>query len=142
MDKCTFCVDRVSSGEQPACAAACTTGAIKFGERVSLVEEGKERLAALKKTSRNAVFYGDKELGGLHVMYVLDDKPEVYDLPAEPEVPAPALVRDALQWIGVGAAVAVVAGFGLNYIIAREVKMTRELPGKEYLRKKKDGKLQ
>jgi formate dehydrogenase beta subunit len=138
MDKCTFCIDRVTSGEQPACAAACPTGAIKFGKRNELVEEGRERVAMLGKTNANAVFYGDKELGGLHVMYVLDDSPEVYGLPTDPEVPPAALVRDVLKWVGVGAVVAVLAGFGLNYVVAREARMTSELPGGEYIRKKKD----
>jgi formate dehydrogenase iron-sulfur subunit len=138
MDKCTFCKDRVTNGEQPACAEACSAGAIKFGKRSELVKEGSERVAALRKTNDKAVFYGDKELGGLHVMYVLDDTPEVYGLPAAPEVPAPAMVRDVLKWVGVGAAVAVVVGFGINYVVAREAKITSELPGKEYLRKKQD----
>lgn len=138
MDKCTFCHDRVTNGEQPACAAACPTGAIKFGKRAELVEEGRERVATLGKANANAVFYGDKELGGLHVMYVLDDSPEVYGLPADPEAPPASIVRDVLKWVGVGAAVAVIAGFGLNYIVAREAKMTSELPGGEYMRKKED----
>ena len=103
-----------------------------------MVEEGNERVAALRKTNASAVFYGDKELGGLHVMYVLDDLPEVYGLPADPEVPPAALVRSVLKWLGVGAAVAVIAGFGFNYIFAREAKMTGELPGGEYIRKRKD----
>jgi len=138
MDKCTFCADRVTSGEQPACAAACPTGAIKFGKRSGLVKEGRERVEELRRTNPKAILYGDRELGGLHVMYVLDDLPEVYGLPANPEVPAMATVRDVLRWVGVGAAVAAIAGFGLNYIIAREAKMTCELPGGEYMRKRKD----
>jgi formate dehydrogenase iron-sulfur subunit len=138
MDKCTFCRDRVSRDEPTACAAACPTGAIKFGKRGDLVTEGNDRVAALRQANANAVFYGDKELGGLHVMYVLDDSPEVYGLPADPEVPAAALVRDIIRWVGVGAAIAVIAGFGLNYIVAREARMTHELPGGEYARKRQD----
>jgi len=138
MDKCTFCADRVANGEQPACAAACPTGAIKFGKRSELVKEGRKRVEALRKSNPEATFYGDKELSGLRVMYVLDDLPEVYGLPASPAVPPAATVRDVFQWVGIGAAVAAIAGFGLNYIIAREAKMTSELPGGEYIRKKKD----
>lgn len=139
MNKCTFCEGLVAAGEQPACAAACPTGAIKFGKRAELVKEGNERVATLRKTNAKAAFYGDKELGGLHVMYVLDDMAEVYGLPAKPEVPAPAMVRDVLKWVGVGAAVAVVAGFGLNYMVAREARMTGEPPGED-TRKRKDEK--
>lgn len=119
MDKCTFCQDRVTNGEQPACAAACTTDAIKFGKRTELIQEGRERVADLHRGNPNAVFYGDKELGGLHVMYVLDDVPEVYGLPSAPEIPPAADVRNVFQWVGLGAAAVAVAGFGLNYLIAR-----------------------
>ncbi len=119
MNKCTFCKDRVTNGEQTACAAACPTGAIKFGKRDELVEEGRERVASLSKTNSKALLYGDKELGGLHVMYVLDDSPEVYGLPDDPEVPASSVVRKVISWFGVGLTAAAVAGFGLNYLVAR-----------------------
>jgi formate dehydrogenase iron-sulfur subunit len=142
MDKCTFCQDRVANGEQPACAAACTTGAIKFGKRTELVQEGRERVAALRRANPAAVLYGDKELGGLHVMYVLDDAPEVYDLPADPQVPAAAAVRNVFQWFGAALAAVVVAGFGLNYIIAREAILTSRLPGGKYIRRGKGEKKQ
>ena len=119
MDKCTFCRDRVTNGEQPACAEACPTGAIRFGERSELVQEGRERATILQQTNPNAMFYGDKELGGLHVVYVLDDSPEVYGLPADPQIPPAVTVRDLLKWVGVGAVALAVAGLGLNYLIAR-----------------------
>ena len=119
MNKCDFCKDRVTNGEMPACADACTTGAIKYGQRIELVQEGKERAATLSKTNPNTVFYGDKELGGLHVMYVIDDSPEVYGLPVNPEIPAVATARNVFQWLSVGLAAAALAGFGLNYLVAR-----------------------
>lgn len=140
MDKCTFCIDRVSNGEQPACAAACTTGAITFGNRSDLVKEGREKVAALHQTNVRSVFYGDKELGGLHVMYVLDDSPEVYGLPTDPKIPDPILARDIFKWLGIGAVAAVIAGFGLNYLIAREVKKTNELPREKNLEPQDEGR--
>jgi len=119
MNKCTFCKDRVSNGEQTACAAACPTGAIEFGKRADLVTEGKERVTSLSQTNGKAALYGERELGGLHVMYVLDDSPEVYGLPSDPEVPPTVMARGLFKWLGVGAAVAAIAGFGLNYLVAR-----------------------
>jgi hypothetical protein len=56
-------------------------------------------------------------------MYILDNSPETYGLPADPEVPASVTVRNVFSWIGPVAALAVVAGFGLNYIVAR-MRMT------------------
>jgi formate dehydrogenase iron-sulfur subunit len=120
MDKCTFCIDRVSNGQQPACAEACPTGAIKFGQRPQLVEEGKQRVAELKQKTPDAYLYGEKELEGLHVMYVLDNTPETYGLPSNPEVPAAAQVRDILSWAGVGLTALVILGVGLNYFVARK----------------------
>ncbi len=119
MDKCTFCPDRVTNGEPPACAAACTTGAITYGQRADLIAEAKERVATLQQKNTDASLYGVNELGGLHVMYVLDNSPAVYGLPADPEVPPTSIIRDVLRWVGSGLAIAAVAGFGLNYLVAR-----------------------
>jgi hypothetical protein len=68
----------------------------------------------------DAYLYGEKELGGLHVMYVLDNTPGFYGLPTGPEVPASVEVHDILKWAGVGLTAAVLAGFGLNYLVARK----------------------
>jgi len=119
MNKCTFCHDRVINGEQPACAAACTTGAITYGKRADLITEGEERATVLRQEGAKASLYGADELGGLHVMYVLDDSPTTYGLPADPEVPPSSMVRDIFRWVGSGLAIAAVAGFGLNYLVAR-----------------------
>ena len=119
MNKCTFCHDRVTNGEQPACAAACTTGAIKYGERTELITEAEERIAFLHQSNIHASVYGVNELQGLHVMYILDDSPEIYGLPVDPVVPAANTVRDVLKWLGSGLAIVAVAGFGLNYLVAR-----------------------
>jgi hypothetical protein len=95
--------------------------------------EGRTKVQDLKsKGYTNAYLYGDKELGGLHVMYVLDDYPEVYGLPVNPQVPTTATawqnVIQPLGWILGGLTI---LGLGLNYLIAREAKLTNELPGKK-----------
>jgi formate dehydrogenase iron-sulfur subunit len=119
MNKCTFCHDRVSNGESPACAAACTTGAIKFGERQDLITEARDRVAELQKSNSQAAVYGIDELQGLHVMYVLDDTPETYGLPSDPQVSPTTKIRDVFKWLGSGLAVAAVVGFGFNYLVTR-----------------------
>ena len=124
MDKCTFCHDRVTNGEPPACAAACTTGAIKYGKRFDLIAEAEQRVTALRQNNTNASLYGVDELHGLHVMYILDDSPDVYGLPINPQVSAAVTVRDILRWVGSGTIIAAVAGFGLNYLIAK-VRISR-----------------
>jgi len=117
--KCTFCADRVSNGLEPACAKTCPTGAIKFGERDDLIIEGKQRVEILRDTYPNANFYGEHEMGGLHMMYVLDERPEVYDLPENPEMPAAATALSVAEWTGIGLGLLAGAGMFAAAIIAR-----------------------
>ena len=68
----------------------------------------------------NAYLYGEKELGGLHVMYVLTQPPQVHGLPANPEIPVAAIAwKDVIQPAGYALAGLAVVGLGLNYIVAR-----------------------
>ena len=78
-------------------------------------------MAALQaKGYTNAYFYGDTELDGLHVMYVLDDHPAVYGLPVEPKVSAATVAwQDVIQPLGWAVGGATVLGLGLNYLVAR-----------------------
>ena len=124
--KCDFCYDRVSNGLEPACAKACPTEAIKFGERDDLIREGRERVAVLQKTYPNANFYGENEMGGLHMMYVLDELPEVYDLIENPEMPAAATALDIEQWTGVGLGVLAGAGMLGAALLARARMIAEE----------------
>ena len=136
-DKCTFCttpgLDRIAAGEEPACVKSCPTDALMFGDRSKLVADGRQRVATLKaKGFSNAYLYGDRELNGLHVMYVLDDSPAVYGLPVNPQIPAVASVwQDVIQPLGWTLGGLTILGLGLNYLVARESKLTKELPGKK-----------
>jgi len=137
MDKCTFCttpgLDRIAEGWEPACVKTCPTNALEYGDRNELVAEGRKRVQALKaKGYSNAYFYGDKELDGLHVMYVLDDSPEVYGLPADPQISAATIAwQDVIQPLGWALGGLTLVGLGINYLVAREAKLTKELPGKK-----------
>jgi len=137
MDKCTFCttpgLDRIAVGYEPACVKACPTGALSYGDRDELVADGKKRVQALKaKGYSNACLYGEKELGGLHVMYVLDDSPQVYGLPVAPSFPEAAVVwQDVIQPVGWAAGGLALLGLGFNYIVARKTKLARELSVKK-----------
>lgn len=137
MDKCTFCttpgLDRIAEGWEPACVKTCPTNALEYGDRNELVAEGRKRVQALKaKGYSNAYFYGDKELDGLHVMYVLDDSPEVYGLPANPQISAATIAwQDVIQPLGWALGGLTLVGLGINYLVAREAKLTKELPRKK-----------
>jgi formate dehydrogenase iron-sulfur subunit len=88
--KCTFCYDRQSAGMIPACAKACPTQSIRFGELSELREVGDARVAEMQARG-----YGDAQVydplqtsvGGTHAMFVILGQPESYNLPPAPEVP-------------------------------------------------------
>jgi formate dehydrogenase beta subunit len=125
MEKCVFCTtpgsDRITEGYVPACVKTCPTSALVYGDRAELVAEGRKQVEALKARGYgNAYLYGDKELGGLHVLYVLENSPTAYGLPLNPEVPLTATVwKDVLQPLGLALGAVAIAGLGLNYIVAR-----------------------
>ena len=107
--KCWFCLDRVRNGQIPACAKACATGAIKFGDRGDLVTEAHERVNVLRKRGlAEAALYGENLLGGLHQMYVLTDRPGVYGLPAAPQVATRNVIGSWLSGIITAGVVAAV----------------------------------
>jgi formate dehydrogenase iron-sulfur subunit len=132
MDKCTLCTtpgaDRLDAGLEPACVKTCPTEALIYGDRDALLTDGKNRVELLKsKGYQNAYLYGEKELDGLHVMYVLDESPEIYGLPASPQAPASATaLKDILRPVSLGVGVLAVAGLGLNFLIARKAKMKHD----------------
>src|SRR6185369_2444235 len=80
--KCTFCYDRLQQNRVPACAKACPTESIKFGDLSQMREVARTRLKVVQDQGvPNAQLYGEKEYGGLHALFLLTDKPEAYKLP-------------------------------------------------------------
>jgi len=137
MDKCLMCttpgLDRVGNGMAPACVKTCPPTALKFGDRDPLVTEGRTRVTALAaKGYSNAYLYGENELGGLHVLYVLDDSPKAYGLPANPKVPAiTGAWQGVIQPAGWMLGGLTLVGLGLNFMIAREAKLKASRSGHE-----------
>jgi len=124
-NKCILCQDRITNSLAPACVKTCPTGALKYGDRATLLSEAKQRVAEI---GNNATVYGEKEVGGTHVLYVLDDSPSVYGLPKDPKVSGAVTAwQDILQPVGWGIAAVTVLGLGLNYVIAkRKIKVESE----------------
>jgi formate dehydrogenase iron-sulfur subunit len=85
--KCTLCYDRLKGDKQPACAQACPTNSIQFGELDELRERGEARLATLRDAGlAEARLYGadDDGVGGFGAFFLLLDEPETYHLPPDP----------------------------------------------------------
>ena len=88
--KCTFCYDRQKAGLIPACATACPTQSIQFGEITSLQQKAQERVQELhRRGMRDAVLYdsADTSVGGTHAIFIVRGDPRSYNLPPKPEVP-------------------------------------------------------
>jgi formate dehydrogenase iron-sulfur subunit len=95
--KCTLCYDRLKGGHEPACAKACPTDSIQFGELDELRDRAEKRLEKLRTERWNgAQLYGhdtDDGVGGFGAFFLLLDEPEVYGLPPDPVVPTKHLPR-------------------------------------------------
>ena len=112
--KCTSCFDRISNGLETACATACCTGAITFGDKDAKIAEAEERAAAI-----GGQIYGKDELGGLGVIYVLADTPDKYGLPVNPEIALSTYVWNvALQPVKLLAAVGITFGL-MNSMVGK-----------------------
>ncbi len=100
--KCHLCFDRIAEGLSPACAKTCTTGAIKFGERDSLVDMAKK--AGYGKV------YGEMDLDGLGTLYAFKDAPKLYGMNEQPAISEAVIfwhkVLKPLSYIGLGGIVA------------------------------------
>ncbi|HEX5400743.1 MAG TPA: 4Fe-4S dicluster domain-containing protein [Pseudonocardiaceae bacterium] len=116
--KCTLCYDRLGAGMTPACAQACPTESIQFGELTELRRRADERLATLHERGvAEARLYGHDEndgVGGDGAFFLLLDEPEVYGLP-----PAPIVTTKDLpsMWKHAGAAaLTLLAGLAVTFL--------------------------
>jgi formate dehydrogenase iron-sulfur subunit len=120
--KCTLCYDRLNGGHEPACAKACPTDSIQFGELDELRERAEQRLAKLEAHGWNgAQLYGedpDDGVGGFGAFFLLLDEPEVYGLPPDPVVPTKHLSE---MWAATAAAAAaMLVGAAFAFIGGRD----------------------
>lgn len=119
--KCHGCLDRVSNGLPPACVKACPTGTLQFGERDKLIAKAK---AAGRKV------YGENDLNGLGVMYVLDDTPGAYTLPDKPAIPASIFLwKDVIKPLGILGFWGAVGAALLHYVTVGPKKLENEDAG-------------
>jgi len=88
--KCTFCYDRQKAGLIPACAKACPTQSIQFGELEELQERARNRVQELRERGfHDARLYDPRETSvqGVHAFFVILGEPENYNFPPAPEAP-------------------------------------------------------
>jgi len=113
--KCTLCYDRLKGGLEPACAKACPTNSIAFGELDALYEKAAARVEQLHALGvTNAYTYGTPgapgatgDVGPLSAFFLLTERPEAYNLPAAPTRPSNRVVPSLFSGL------ATVAGLAL-----------------------------
>ena len=116
--KCTMCYDRLTDGLQPACATACPTQSIQFGDLDELQARADARLETLKSQGvESARLYGRDEndgVGGNGAFFLLLDEPEVYGLPPDPIV----TTRDLpAMWKAAATGAAMMIGVALSAVL-------------------------
>jgi formate dehydrogenase iron-sulfur subunit len=114
--KCTLCYDRLKGDMEPACAKACPTDSIFFGEPDELRQRAAQRLDQLHDRGvSEAYLYGADAAGqpgteGLNAFFLLVDRPEMYNLPPDPVAPAKTV---GAAWGAMGLALAGMAAAAL-----------------------------
>jgi formate dehydrogenase iron-sulfur subunit len=116
--KCTLCYDRLQDGMTPACAKACPTESIQFGDIDELRRRAEDRQHQLHADgvadARLYLHDPDDGVGGGGAMFLLLDEPEVYGLPPDPVVPTRDLPSMWRQ--GTFAAFTVLAGAAISFL--------------------------
>jgi formate dehydrogenase iron-sulfur subunit len=121
--KCTFCVDRLGAGMQPACVHTCPTEALMFGERDELIAEAEARIEKHPEKYVDHV-YGKDEAGGTSVLYI---SPVPFEELGLPKLRPEAIQKDAEQLMHIATPavlVGMLAGLsGLYWVVRRRQEM-------------------
>ena len=119
--KCTLCYDRQKDGMEPACAKACPTDSIQFGDLDELRATARARVDQLHEQGlHDAYLYGadaadQPGTGGLNAFFLLVDEPEVYNLPPAPVAPSKKV---GSAWTSAAVAGAAMIGAALASVLA------------------------
>ena len=97
--KCDMCYELQRASELPACAEVCPTGATVAGDRDSLIDEAKRRIAANPSQYHDHI-YGMAEAGGTSVLLIASVPLEELGLPGNlPTEPLPLFTWRALSLV-------------------------------------------
>jgi formate dehydrogenase iron-sulfur subunit len=85
MFKCVMCVDRVHNDELPACAKACPSEAIRFGDRQDMLDAADARIAAITDEFPDAAVLDRRDV---RLLILLGDRESMHTVMVEREAAA------------------------------------------------------
>ena len=126
--KCNFCKNTyLKQHGITACADACPTGAILFGQRKALLQEAHSRLQQNPDKYIQTI-YGEKEVGGVNHLYLAGVPFAKLGLPALPEMAPPEFSTKIIHTIYKGFIAPVVLYATLFAIALRNMKKDEAEP--------------
>ncbi|HOP86974.1 MAG TPA: 4Fe-4S binding protein [Syntrophorhabdaceae bacterium] len=123
--KCSLCAHRIAENKEPACAEACPTGAIQFGESKAILGKAKEIAKKRKMT-----IYGLSEASGTHTYILTIGSPKKAGY-IDVKKGVPKIKKSSIESIG---AMPIVAGAiigGLKKLEERKRKIAEENKNKD-----------
>ncbi|MBD3235751.1 MAG: 4Fe-4S dicluster domain-containing protein [Candidatus Eisenbacteria bacterium] len=124
--KCILCYHRLDEDREPACAAACPTGATRFGPRDLLLRIARERIRTQPERYTDHI-YGEHEAGGTDVLMLAPAK--FAALGHDAQVPHRALpeltwfVQKRIPWVIVTGSVLL---GGIHWVVHRRMQLAKE----------------
>ena len=123
--KCQMCSTRLAKGEAPACVAVCPTGVMQFGERDTLLRQGKNIIDQDDRYVK--AVYGEKEVGGTSWLYLSDVAFAKLGFKTDVGTTAlPTYTHNFLKYVPGFAVTWGLVLTGLYYYTKRRAKMTNE----------------
>ena len=124
--KCTFCIDRLSAGMEPACVHTCPSGALMYGERDELIAVAEGRIREHPERYVDHV-YGKDEAGGTSLLYISTVPFEELGMPQLGPEPIQEDTEDIMTKATPAVLVGMLVGLGGLYWV---VKRRQEMMGK------------
>jgi len=125
--KCNFCIDRLESGQVPACVSICPNETLTFGRRGDLLEAARSRIH--RNNGRYVPhIYGETEGGGTAWLYLAGTEFAATGLPQLESEPVP----EVTEWIQHGIFRSFVPPLALYALLGIIMHSTRnDTPGKQ-----------
>ncbi len=117
--KCCMCAERLAEGKKPVCVENCPSGALRYGDRDSIVAQARQMEAD------GRYVFGIDEFGGTSWIYVSDIPFDEIGFPSADEDSYPSISK-AMFGSQTATLVAGVAALGLYSLYLRKKKIGEE----------------